>query len=323
MTNLNYINNSQDNISMSTVSISTDEIRNRLINQLEDVLRHLLPNGKLYHRQYHVGNIQGDSGESLKIELQGTKAGMWQDFATGEGGNIFDLWAKVRGIDAKGDFPKLMEEIQNWLSLYMPVKYIPAKNVPKHMEKKFVANDDLGNPSAKWDYTDKDGKIIATVFRYDPKGKSKQFRPYDDVKKIYKAPDIRPLYNQPGIIQSDKVILVEGEKCAQALIDQGICATTSMFGAKAPLEKTDWSPLNGKDVIIWPDNDDSGKGYAQAAYHFLLKQGVASVKIIEIPENKPDKWDAADSIAEGETTKIHKLSLIDIDDGGGYERSLC
>ena len=98
------LNNVVDN--HSYVNGSNDEIRNRLLAQPEGVLRHLLPNGKRYYNQYHVGNIQGDSGDSLKIELQGPKAGMWQDFATNEGGDIFDLWANVRGLDAKSDFPR-------------------------------------------------------------------------------------------------------------------------------------------------------------------------------------------------------------------------
>nr|WP_255453561.1 hypothetical protein [Wolbachia endosymbiont of Atemnus politus] len=36
-----------------------------------------------------------------------------------------------------------------------------------------------------------------------------------------------------------------------------------MFGSNAPIDKTDWTPLKGKHVIIWPDNDDSGKKYAE------------------------------------------------------------
>ena len=276
---------------------STDEIRNKLLGQLEDVLRYLLPNGKRRHNQYHIGNIQGDSGDSLKVELQGTNAGLWQDFATGEGGNIFDLWAAVRNIDAKNDFPKLMEEIKNWLGVYTPFQ-APIKSNMRAISNKAAANDDLGDPTAKWDYTDKDGKITVTVFRYDPKGKNKQFRPFDVVAKKWKTPETRPLYNLPGIALSERVILVEGEKCAQSLIDQGICATTAMFGAKAILSKTDWSPLKGKDVIIWPDNDEPGKAYAQSAYQLLIEKGVASVKIIEIPIDKPEKWDAADAIEE-------------------------
>jgi twinkle protein len=30
--------------------------------------------------------------ESLKVHLTGDKAGIWQDFATGEGGDLLDLW---------------------------------------------------------------------------------------------------------------------------------------------------------------------------------------------------------------------------------------
>ena len=44
---------------------------------------------------------------------------------------------------------------------------------------------------------------------------------WDEKMQRYKAPDVRPLYNLQGIAKSDRVILVEGEKCAQALIDKG------------------------------------------------------------------------------------------------------
>lgn len=300
------------------INVSTDEIRNRLLSQPEGVLRHLLPNGKTYKNQFQVGNIQGDAGESLKVELNGPRVGMWQDFSTNEGGDIFDLWANVRGLDAKNDFPRLIEEIQNWLGLYAPFQ-----NTQNNLVKKTPANDDLGEPTAKWDYTDKDGKVTANVFRYDPKGKAKQFRPYDVIKKIKKAPSPRPLYNLLGIATTERVILVEGEKCAQVLIDNGICATTAMFGAKAPLDKTDWLPLKSKDIIIWPDNDEVGKRYAQSAYEKLIKIGAQSVHIIDIPKNKMEKWDAADAISDGIDVKrfIEEAKFIDMSDKLSTSRS--
>lgn len=67
------------------------------------------------------------------------------------------------------------------------------------------------------------------------------------------------------MLQAETVILVEGEKRALALIEAGYPATTAMHGAKAPVNKTDWSPLAGKDVLIWPDRDRPGFGYAETA----------------------------------------------------------
>ncbi len=57
------------------------------------------------------------------------------------------------------------------------------------------------------------------------------------------------------------MVLVEGEKAAEALMAHGITATTAMNGAKAPPEKTDWSPLKGKHLLIWPDHDEAGHAY--------------------------------------------------------------
>ncbi len=96
--------------------------------------------------------------------------------------------------------------------------------------------------SCSWNYYDEDNQIIVKVYRYDPP-EGKEYRPFDVKKSTFTAPEIRPLYNIPEILKSDKVILVEGEKCAEALIEQGITATTAMSGANAPTDKTDWSPL--------------------------------------------------------------------------------
>ena len=156
----------------------------------------------------------------------------------------------------------------------------------------------MGPVTAKWDYRDGDGNLIANVYRYDPPG-GKQFRPWDVINRKTQAPDPRPLYNQPGIKAAHDVVLVEGEKSAQALIDSGICATTAMNGAKAPIEKTDWSPLKGKRVLVWPDKDGPGWQYAMAASQAIMATGAISVSVLLPPDDKPDKWDAADAVEDG------------------------
>jgi putative DNA primase/helicase len=277
-------------------AVSSQEIRHQLLCRLPSVLQYLLPNGRVRNHVFQVGDIEGTEGESLKIEMQAPKAGMWQDFATNEGGDIFDLWANVRGLDAKSDFPRLMEEIKNWLGVHTPFQ-APIKSVSPPANKN-ANNDNLGKPSAEWSYTDIHGKIIAKKLRYDVNGE-KNYLPWDEERKAYKMPKSRPLYNLPGINKSNKVILVEGEKCAQGLIDKGICATTVMGGANTDITKTDWSPLKGKHLIIWPDNDKVGKEYAKKVADFLKSKSLKSVDILDIPTDKPDKWDAADGVAEG------------------------
>ncbi len=78
----------------------------------------------------------------------------------------------------------------------------------------------------------------------------------------------------------------------------GITATTTMSGANADADKTDWSQLKGKHIVIWPDNDEPGKQYAENATTKLLSLGIASLSIVKIPEGKPKGWDAADYVQE-------------------------
>ena len=225
-------------------SIERDAVRDALLAQLDAVLASMYPAGVAKRNRFYVGNVAGDVGDSLDVMLDGNKKGCWLDRATGEGGDILALLAAYHGLDTTTQFPALLQLAQNMVGAdYAPTTAILPRQ-PKPQEP-----DTLGIPSAKWQYTDAAGRLLAVVYRYDtPTGK--EFRPWDVKRHKVSPPDPRPLYNQVGIINAPKIILVEGEKCAQALIDIGIAATTAMQGAKAPVGKTDWTPLAGKNVVI-------------------------------------------------------------------------
>ncbi|WP_168464962.1 AAA family ATPase [Wolbachia endosymbiont of Ctenocephalides felis wCfeT] len=255
-----------------------EHLKAQLSLNIRSCLSYLLPRGTFRGDKFYVGDVYGHKGKSLVVELTGNKAGLWHDFATGKGGDIFDLWSAVTG---KNQFTETIADISKWIGYAREQR----------------TNEMLGQPTSSWNYYGENDQIIATVYRYDT-DKGKRYLPFDVKKSSFTAPEIRPLYNIPGILKSDRVVLVEGEKCAETLIEQGITATTAMSGANAPIEKTDWSPLKGKHVIVWPDNDEPGKQYAEKAVKKLSSLGVASLAIIDIPCDKPQGWDSANCTEE-------------------------
>ncbi len=276
-----------------------DTIRHELVTRIESVLFSIMPAGKVVHGKFVVGDILGSPGRSLEVELDGDRAGLWIDRATGHGGDVFDLIAAHTGLSSQVDFAEVLNASRELLG--RPLIQRPAR------KKSNVLIDDLGPATAKWDYFSADGTLIACVYRYDPEPGRKEFRPWDAKRRKLAPPDPRPLFNQPGIANADTVVLVEGEKCAQTLIDLGVCATTAMHGANAPVNKTDWTPLTGKRVLIWPDRDKPGWEYAMHASEAVMAAGAATCAVLipptqptpEHPQGEPDGWDAADALADG------------------------
>lgn len=119
-----------------------DEIRARLLDQLESVLLYLFPRGKRCGSQFYIGNLQGEPGDSLVVELEGPKRGVWIDFATGESGDVLALWASTRGYHLPADFIELLEDAGDWLM----VPRITAAPV-LHTRR---AYDELGPHTGKW-----------------------------------------------------------------------------------------------------------------------------------------------------------------------------
>ncbi len=295
-----------------------DALKRQLHSRLKEVLYYLFTKGKIANNTFVIGDVHGNKGESLKVELAGDKTGSWFDFATGEGGDVFTLWGAVHDLNTERDFPKIMSSIQSWLGMSpskrtrvntmvkpTPVSGSASVSVPASepesrsgSESEPESSQMLGAPTNQWNYYDANGDLMVCVYRYDTLS-GKQFRPWDPKLRTYKTPEPRPLYNQIGVAKSDLVVLVEGEKCAEALIKLGICATTAMHGANAPINKTDWSPLQGKQMVLWPDHDPPGKAYADKIINKLRTLGVASLAKVMIPDNKPQGWDAADAVSEG------------------------
>lgn len=86
-----------------------------MLARLPDILTYLFPQGRTKGDNYEIGNIRGEPEQSLKIGLYGDKAGLWHDFATGEGGDIFDLWAACHNFDCSTEFKKVLGSAPNFM----------------------------------------------------------------------------------------------------------------------------------------------------------------------------------------------------------------
>ncbi|MDP1637904.1 MAG: DUF3631 domain-containing protein [Candidatus Nitrotoga sp.] len=153
-------------------------------------------------------------------------------------------------------------------------------------------------------YTTQDGEITFARLRLKhPDTGEKWIRPLRrDVSGVWcelKAPEFEggaPLYNLHQLSdparQSERVILVEGEYKVDMLALRGINATTS--GGAQSVDTTDWQPLAGRNVLIWPDNDKAGFDYAQQAADKLKALG-CEIAFIDVAALKlPIKGDCVD-----------------------------
>ena len=120
----------------------------------------------------------------------------------------------------------------------------------------------------------------------------------DDGTWSMKRPEGKlPIYSTDK--HKDKPIIInEGEKALRGCeaIYEGDSAT--WHGGVNSWEKADWSPIFGRDVWIWPDNDEAGLKCAEGLHKYLKKNG-CSVSIIKPPTEFADKDDLYDAYESG------------------------
>lgn len=147
-----------------------------------------------------------------------------------------------------------------------------------------------GRCSNRWAYQDADGNLVGVVVRWDgPEGKD--IRPISKIGDHWEMAAMshpRPLYRLPDILREPRVLVVEGEKAAEAGWALGFATTTSSNGSQSA-SQSDWAPLWGKEVIILPDNDAPGMSYARAVTKLLRGAPV----VLQLP-GLPEGGDLAD-----------------------------
>ena len=190
--------------------------------------------------------------------------------------------------------------------------------VPDNAPKPPAAHSKHGKPSKRYPYHDKDGRINLYHDRYDkPKGEKKQFSPLTLWEKDgkpewrFKVPSgLRPLFGLPGLLQypDAECWFVEGEKAAEAL--QVLLPDHPILcwqGGSQAVTKSNYSPLAGRDCILFPDNDLAGKKAANDLMKQLTAAGARSVQVLDIEKLAlaPGKGkDGAATLSDGEPLAV-------------------
>ena len=152
---------------------------------------------------------------------------------------------------------------------------------------------------AVYSYRDPDRKEYARVYRC-PDRKADPYR-LDGEAWVHRAPEKRWPYRAETLNDDGrKVLIVEGEKCAEAaagkLKDWDVL---SWMGGTGAVHKTDWQCLEDRHVILWPDADDPGRKAMTNLTGTASKAKAAAVQIVKPEPERKDGWDVANAIEEG------------------------
>ena len=218
-------------------------------------------------------------GRTLRWGAKGSKEldlrGIWYDFEENCGGGIVDLVKKYGKLGISGSVADVLER-----------EFGIQKQAQKALEpKQYIQRI--------YSYFDADGAEAYQVCRMYPKT-FRQRRPDGRGGYIYKMDGVEPLpYNLPGIMQNpdQPVFVVEGEACADALIEAGLVGTTNHGGAGKWLD-AHAQHLAGRNVIVMPDNDEAGLRHADKVVASLWDKA-AQIKRVDLP-GLPDKGDVVD-----------------------------
>jgi hypothetical protein len=293
------------------------ELSDALSVRVADLCAQLLPAGRQVGSQWIVGNVFGDPGDSMYVELSGPKQGLWYDHAAGNGGDLLELIGQnltlPRGRAAQWarDFLGIRDDYRPTPRLFDPLKHGHRRD----------ASEPYSYGSAAWPYHDADGNIHAYVVRFDRPGTPERpngskdtlplrLLPPDGVLpdpqnprhwrwKGWPNPEPVPLFNLHLLARrpNDPVLIVEGEKTAVAASKlfpshvvvtwQGGCKRVGRAAIEPLLDRA-------TPIVLWPDADKPGRDAM-----VYLKARIPSARLVNLPDTLPDGWDLADPVPDG------------------------
>ena len=284
------------------------ELSDALSVRVAELCAQLLPAGRQVGPQWIVGNVFGDAGDSLYVELTGPKQGLWYDHAAGNGGDLLELIGQNQTLP-KGRAAQWAREFLGIRDDYQPE---PRRFDPLKHGHRNDASQPYRYGSAAWPYPDADGTIQAYVVRFDLPDGSKDVRPLrflppDNVPpdllnprhwrwKGWTSPESVPLFNLHLLARrpNDPVLIVEGEKTAVAaskLFPSHVVLTWQGGSKRVARAAIDPLLTRATPIVLWPDADKPGRDAM-----VYLKARLPAAKLVHLPDSLPEGWDLADPI---------------------------
>ena len=281
-------------------SLNFDEVKQILQGNVRQILADICPGGRMIGDEWTCGTISGGKGDSFKFNV---KSQRWADFATdARGGDVISLYACQRSIKQLDAAKELSERYGKGA--------IPVTTRRREPEKQFVPAPigtkppDISGASGLWEYKTIVGETAFWVARFQ-NGTKKFFTPYswDGWQWERKAwTSNRPILNLDKVkaLPNKAILVVEGEKCAEAATKlQSDYIVVTWSGGAGGVSKTDFSPLRGRNIVLWPDNDKAGAN-AMFTIAEMLAPFCDNIRMLGVPiQGKPQGWDIADAIEEG------------------------
>ena len=238
----------------------------------------------------------------------------WYDFEDEVGGGITDL-IKHHNKDVKTILKSFGYDQALPNDSLLSVSGLPQNNTNKGNARSFDRGQLIGlfkQAVVHLQYNDS-----FMVMRF-PEGHHirQKYAPFskntDDTWSMQRPEGDMPIYFKNTEKYKDKPIIIsEGEKANLGAenIYKGDCVT--WHGGVNSWKKADWSPIFGREVWIWPDNDEAGKKCSEEMHKFLKKKGCL-VSVITPPEDfaeKDDLWDAYESGYFKNTKELEDYAL--------------
>jgi hypothetical protein len=198
------------------------------------------------------------------------------------------------------------------------------KNIAEITGADMGAAGSIGRCVGVYDFRKGDGTMVFQKRRYQQPDGRKTFRIYRPEANGWRdgltEDTPRVLYNLPHVITANLVLLAEGEKDCETLAqvspwperpDLRIATTTNFEGAWQPGQAPKWldrysTQLAGKVVIVFEDNDDAGRTWADHVCT-SIHPFAESVRRITF-HDMPAKSDVSDWMQQGRSVdELRKL----------------
>lgn len=225
-----------------------------------------------------------DKSPSMSVDVA---KGVWFCHACHFGGSVIDLEIRTKGISVK----QAMRNLAEAAHLINPADF------------------EQPHKTATYEYKDALGRPVLKIDRIEM-GLKKKFAQYHEDEKGNRINSIagvqRVLYRMEKWAGEKDVELVEGEKCVHAMERIGYSATCNPGGSGAWCDAFA-SYLEGKNITIWPDNDEPGAKWTAAVLK-SLESKAASLRVVRVPSIYGDVADMID--AQGDDLARSEVSAL-------------